>query len=796
MKKSSKTPSFQTSTSPSSSSTSSTDGSLSSRKSSLSTSNYQDGATALSPSGGGMGFGVGEIWGAAKNVWSQIKSANEAGACYAPPDGDNTPPSHDSTASESSAPTAATVGSMPEDPATGWGAVIGDVHGVSVRRNLVSDLAALKNNVPGISTGKSGYLTVLRTTYGYSYQCVELVNRYFSQALGHTNMIRTGHAKDYLGSGDRGLETHKRGGSARPHPGDLMVDLDGGGGFGHVGIVKTASDTEMTVAQQNTANPMKTTSLSQSNGGWSYGEWDGFRRKPGAAPNTTRSGGQSPIEKLAGILGLETVVSAIQSTSQTMAESLSHGDKGPRVEALQRALVKAKFMAEKDRLTGPGIFGPKTKAAVIAFQSASGLDATGIADAKTLLALAVYRTPEQRADDDVKRDAQASQNRHDAVKNLGSVSSFGEDLYGKVGGVVDAIVPSAGDESSLRLAFNIPIATSGMGSAKLGMNLEGEAERDHDKGVRLKVKVGGVVTGEVDLAIVEAFAQFELFGWLESYGDSGYETMKLVSFALEQRTRELSDFAADFIWGEDFAGATRKSMDDDDYVVTGVGMSGGAGFDSKNVKNSTGFLDVDAAMGTRLTKNGIETESRKSAEVAFSAGRWSGAVRYEKTTVGGKSHYEVDISPTREVDITEFASEMSDPSRVKETLRNWMFEVVGTVHAVLTGKSGLLAGDDAQKAGAIFDTVRSLDPSQDMLVDQAVLKMASLVKSLNAVKMGQMLNINVNWTQRKSGWDGSLSIDLNQVRSIQVGDNQASTFYAKVEDISNLLHAGPISLTR
>ena len=58
-------------------------------------------------------------------------------------------------------------------------------------------------------------------------------------------------------------------------------------------------------------------------------------------------------------------------------------DTGTPVKQLQAALIKLGYLQGK----ADGIFGPGTKAAVVAFQSASNLTADGIAGAKTLAAL-------------------------------------------------------------------------------------------------------------------------------------------------------------------------------------------------------------------------------------------------------------------------------------------------------------------------------------------------------------------------------------------------------------------------
>lgn len=56
---------------------------------------------------------------------------------------------------------------------------------------------------------------------------------------------------------------------------------------------------------------------------------------------------------------------------------LREGDKGPKVKQLQDALVKLRYMTAAQVATGPGVFGPKTEAAVKKFQADHKLPTTG-----------------------------------------------------------------------------------------------------------------------------------------------------------------------------------------------------------------------------------------------------------------------------------------------------------------------------------------------------------------------------------------------------------------------------------
>ncbi|QRN97885.1 LysM peptidoglycan-binding domain-containing protein [Archangium violaceum] len=65
------------------------------------------------------------------------------------------------------------------------------------------------------------------------------------------------------------------------------------------------------------------------------------------------------------------------------AGDLEKGARGKDVELLQKALVKAGNLTQAEMNTGPGIFGPKTEAALKEFQAAHGVPNTGYYGPKT-----------------------------------------------------------------------------------------------------------------------------------------------------------------------------------------------------------------------------------------------------------------------------------------------------------------------------------------------------------------------------------------------------------------------------
>lgn len=131
------------------------------------------------------------------------------------------------------------------------GAVIGSLDGVEAYYNP-------DNRHRGRHASTDG-----RYDFGLKWQCVEFIRRYFYTVHGHRFDGR-GNAADYfertLSDGQhnkaRGLTQYSnegQGSRTKPRHGDLVVFARAAvnGGFGHVAIVVSCSDTELVVAQQN-----------------------------------------------------------------------------------------------------------------------------------------------------------------------------------------------------------------------------------------------------------------------------------------------------------------------------------------------------------------------------------------------------------------------------------------------------------------------------------------------------------------------------------------------------------------
>lgn len=91
-------------------------------------------------------------------------------------------------------------------------------------------------------------------TYGYQFQCVEYVNRFYVQALGHKNMRGSGNANQYYGKASSlSLVAYRNGVSTTaPQMGDIICSNSGT--YGHVAIVRQVLPDKIYVIHQNWVN--------------------------------------------------------------------------------------------------------------------------------------------------------------------------------------------------------------------------------------------------------------------------------------------------------------------------------------------------------------------------------------------------------------------------------------------------------------------------------------------------------------------------------------------------------------
>lgn len=74
-------------------------------------------------------------------------------------------------------------------------------------------------------------------------------------------------------------------------------------------------------------------------------------------------------------------------TAQASSAVIRRGMTGAAVRELQRKLHAVGYLSTADLATGPGVFGPRTERAVMAFQSDHGLKRSGVVGSYTQAAL-------------------------------------------------------------------------------------------------------------------------------------------------------------------------------------------------------------------------------------------------------------------------------------------------------------------------------------------------------------------------------------------------------------------------
>jgi CHAP domain len=126
--------------------------------------------------------------------------------------------------------------------------------------NQIGSFTYNGHEVGAYSNGYSSFVYRDRGTFGYQFQCVEYVNRFYVQALGHKNMVGTGNANQYFATASsKGLIAYKNGGTTPPQMGDIICSNGNGVNVGHVAIVRQVIDPptgvkSIRVIHQNWAN--------------------------------------------------------------------------------------------------------------------------------------------------------------------------------------------------------------------------------------------------------------------------------------------------------------------------------------------------------------------------------------------------------------------------------------------------------------------------------------------------------------------------------------------------------------
>lgn len=128
---------------------------------------------------------------------------------------------------------------------SGIGKVVDVYNNVNIYNNGEDDKKAY-----GINKSQDGYI------YGYKWQCVEFVNRYYHDALNFS-ILGGGNANEYFDTNvkngelnvKRGLIQFKNGDGDKPKVNDILVFTNGQ--YGHLAIISKVEEGNVEIVQQN-----------------------------------------------------------------------------------------------------------------------------------------------------------------------------------------------------------------------------------------------------------------------------------------------------------------------------------------------------------------------------------------------------------------------------------------------------------------------------------------------------------------------------------------------------------------
>lgn len=171
-----------------------------------------------------------------------------------------------------------------------YGTNVGSYQGVASYSNAVLTCPSQPACLFGVGDGRT------TGTYGYEYQCVEYVVRFFATVHGYQNLNGNGDAATWwnaprLAAG-RALERYANGGTVAPQPGDAIVF--GGGTYGHIAVIRSVDATSVHIIHQNwlhsAADSDLPLPLTRNGSAWTVGPPSsgyttlGWLRVPGATP--------------------------------------------------------------------------------------------------------------------------------------------------------------------------------------------------------------------------------------------------------------------------------------------------------------------------------------------------------------------------------------------------------------------------------------------------------------------------------------------------------------------------------
>lgn len=182
-----------------------------------------------------------------------------------------------------------------------------------------------------------------------------------------------------------------------------------------------------------------------------------------------------------------------------------------------------------------------------------------------------------------------------AAHELGQQRSVGG-FSTAAGALVDAVCSDDDSGADMRIVANFPINPT----VSVGFDFQISAERENNH-TKIRVQVGGAVTGRVDAWIVEAWARAEVHGYVEAQGNNGTEAIRLLMYGIRDRIAARSPDLANRMFGGGFARETEQEMGEEDYVETGMGASLSGGVGAGGHEGPRASASVGGETGTRIS---------------------------------------------------------------------------------------------------------------------------------------------------------------------------------------------------
>lgn len=380
-----------------------------------------------------------------------------------------------------------------------------------------------------------------------------------------------------------------------------------------------------------------------------------------------------------------------------------------------------------------------------------------------------------------------------AKEKLLTVDTMGDGLYGAAGALLDLALPEKGDEITLDLEVRLKGVNlkAAKGNIKLLCTLSGE--RTESGQLRVKGKAGLAVYGEVDVWLVEAFAEASLFGYVEVAADSGAEVFQVMCLPMYQSLSAVNEDVAAMVWGEDFAENVIAGMGgagdvgEADYVEGGFGLSieAGLGSPSEAVKGeaSAGY---EYRNGTRLSSDDgqdLDFEDVSRHEVSLSATTPEGGWKFDVAASwqGRKKQGELEVRARRQYEVPP-ANELTVRS-VAEMFAESALQVGDSVAAALEhqrDESGV-----TRQAASVARTVSGIS----LVDDLAQAKLVEL-KKLSRATIGQQISVDGTWNSDTA----TVSISLDRFNTMSMGDRNASPVFGELDLLSRVMGGGPVAV--